>query len=101
MGETSAAEFKHWQMLISLFSHREKIYAELNPPTPKTDFCSTTQKDFCVEGFVPLKPDTTQVCNIIYFYFIDRNIQKGNFISKASYPFFLISLNALSNTASK
>ncbi|XP_042369547.1 sperm-associated antigen 8-like [Plectropomus leopardus] len=33
----------------------------MNPPTPKTDFCSTTQRDFCVEGFVPLTPETTQV----------------------------------------
>uniref|UniRef100_A0A3Q0STV0 Sperm associated antigen 8 n=1 Tax=Amphilophus citrinellus TaxID=61819 RepID=A0A3Q0STV0_AMPCI len=39
----------------------EKIRADLNPPTPKTDYCSTTRKDFCVEGFVPLKPETTQV----------------------------------------
>ncbi|XP_056288064.1 sperm associated antigen 8 [Pseudoliparis swirei] len=40
---------------------REKIHAELNPPSPETDFCSTTQKDFGVEGFVPLAPETTQV----------------------------------------
>uniref|UniRef100_A0A665XBX2 Sperm associated antigen 8 n=1 Tax=Echeneis naucrates TaxID=173247 RepID=A0A665XBX2_ECHNA len=31
----------------------DKINAELNPPTPKTDFCSTTQRDFSVKGFVP------------------------------------------------
>ncbi|XP_034403164.1 sperm-associated antigen 8 [Cyclopterus lumpus] len=40
---------------------REKVHAELNPPIPETDFCSTTQKDFCVEGFVPFTPETTQV----------------------------------------
>nr|XP_020470782.1 sperm-associated antigen 8 isoform X3 [Monopterus albus] len=47
---------KHITQMIS-----EQLHAELNPPTPKTDFCSTTQKDFCVEGFVPLTPKTTQV----------------------------------------
>nr|XP_020470781.1 sperm-associated antigen 8 isoform X2 [Monopterus albus] len=46
---------KHITQMIS-----EQLHAELNPPTPKTDFCSTTQKDFCVEGFVPLTPKTTQ-----------------------------------------
>ncbi|XP_029301065.1 sperm-associated antigen 8 [Cottoperca gobio] len=40
---------------------REEAHAKLNPTSPKTDFCSTTQKDFCVEGFVPLSPETTQV----------------------------------------
>ncbi|KAF3702293.1 Sperm-associated antigen 8 [Channa argus] len=47
---------KHIAQMIS-----EKIHAELNPPTPKTDFCTTTQKDFSVEGFVPHTPETTQV----------------------------------------
>ncbi|XP_030599240.1 sperm-associated antigen 8 [Archocentrus centrarchus] len=47
---------KHIAQMIS-----EKIRADLNSPTPKTDYCSTTRKDFCVEGFVPLKPETTQV----------------------------------------
>ncbi|TNN36684.1 Sperm-associated antigen 8 [Liparis tanakae] len=40
---------------------REKIHAELNPPSPGTDFCSTTQKDFGVEGFVPFDPETTRL----------------------------------------
>ncbi|XP_031711500.1 sperm-associated antigen 8 isoform X2 [Anarrhichthys ocellatus] len=42
---------------------REKVHAELNPTDPslETDYCSTTQKDFCVEGFVPHIPETTQV----------------------------------------
>ncbi|KAK5851710.1 hypothetical protein PBY51_023243 [Eleginops maclovinus] len=40
---------------------REKVTAERNRPSPKTDFCSTTQKDFCAQGFVPLTPETTQV----------------------------------------
>ncbi|XP_068430464.1 sperm-associated antigen 8 [Clinocottus analis] len=40
---------------------REKVQADLNPPSPETDYCSTTQKDFSVEGFVPLTPETTQV----------------------------------------
>ncbi|XP_033952201.1 sperm-associated antigen 8 [Pseudochaenichthys georgianus] len=40
---------------------REKVNAERNKPSPKTDFCSTTQRDFCVQGFVPLNPGTTQV----------------------------------------
>ncbi|XP_026153791.1 sperm-associated antigen 8 [Mastacembelus armatus] len=47
---------KHIAQMIS-----EKINAELSPPTLKTDFSSTTQKDFCVEGFVPLSHKTTQV----------------------------------------
>ncbi|XP_073333526.1 sperm-associated antigen 8 [Pagrus major] len=47
---------KHIAQMIS-----EKIQAEQKPPTPKTDFCSTTQKDFCAEGFVPHTPETTQV----------------------------------------
>lgn len=71
--ETCAAEFKHWQSLISLFFHRDKVQAELNPPTPTTDFGSTTQKDFCVEGFVPLTPKTTQVCNIVYINSTQKN----------------------------
>ncbi|XP_041816610.1 sperm associated antigen 8 [Chelmon rostratus] len=45
---------KHIVQMIS-----EKIH-EQKPSTPKTDFCSTTQKDFCVDGFVPLTPETTQ-----------------------------------------
>lgn len=55
--------FRHCQILrlISCCLHREKVHAELKPPSPKTDFCSTTQKDFCVEGFVHLTPQTTQV----------------------------------------
>ncbi|XP_068588550.1 sperm-associated antigen 8 [Cebidichthys violaceus] len=42
---------------------REKVQAELNPTelSLETDYCSTTQKDFGVEGFVPLIPETTQV----------------------------------------
>ncbi|XP_005921784.1 sperm associated antigen 8 isoform X1 [Haplochromis burtoni] len=47
---------KHTAQMIS-----EKIHADLNPLTPKTEYCSTTQKDFCVEGFVPHKPETTRV----------------------------------------
>ncbi|XP_006803544.1 sperm-associated antigen 8 isoform X1 [Neolamprologus brichardi] len=47
---------KHTAQMIS-----EKIYADLNPLTPKTEYCTTTQKDFCVEGFVPHKPETTRV----------------------------------------
>ncbi|XP_037607884.1 sperm associated antigen 8 [Sebastes umbrosus] len=39
----------------------EKVHAEMNPPIPKPDYRSTTHKDFCVEGFVPLTPETTQV----------------------------------------
>ncbi|XP_047200438.1 sperm associated antigen 8 isoform X2 [Hippoglossus stenolepis] len=47
---------KHLAQRIS-----EKIRAEQNPPTPKTDFCSTSQRDFSVTGFVPLSLETTQV----------------------------------------
>ncbi|XP_003440134.1 sperm-associated antigen 8 isoform X4 [Oreochromis niloticus] len=47
---------KHTAQMIS-----EKIRADLNPQTPKTEYCSTTQKDFCVEGFVPFKPETTRI----------------------------------------
>ncbi|XP_045923059.1 sperm associated antigen 8 isoform X1 [Micropterus dolomieu] len=46
---------KHIAQMIS-----EKIDAERSPPTPKTDFCSTTQRDYSVEGFVPLTPEITQ-----------------------------------------
>ncbi|XP_070707117.1 sperm-associated antigen 8 [Pempheris klunzingeri] len=47
---------KHFAQTIS-----EEIRAERNQPSPKTDFSSTTQRDFCVEGFVPLTPETAQV----------------------------------------
>ncbi|XP_062269550.1 sperm associated antigen 8 [Platichthys flesus] len=40
---------------------RERIQVEQNPPIPKTDFCSTSQREFKVEGFVPLSPESTQV----------------------------------------
>ncbi|XP_053266647.1 sperm associated antigen 8 [Pleuronectes platessa] len=40
---------------------RERIQAEQNPPIPKTDFCSTSQREFRAEGFVPLSPESTQV----------------------------------------
>ncbi|KAM8828876.1 sperm-associated antigen 8 isoform 2-T2 [Spinachia spinachia] len=40
---------------------RGEVQAELNTQSPEMDYCSTTQKDFCVEGFVPLTPETTQV----------------------------------------
>ncbi|XP_029921696.1 sperm-associated antigen 8 [Myripristis murdjan] len=40
---------------------REQVHAEFNPAPPKTDFCSTTRKDFTVEGFVPLTLETTNV----------------------------------------
>ncbi|XP_039470310.1 sperm associated antigen 8 isoform X1 [Oreochromis aureus] len=46
---------------LYLRKYFEKIRADLNPQTPKTEYCSTTQKDFCVEGFVPFKPETTRV----------------------------------------
>ncbi|XP_051907103.1 sperm associated antigen 8 [Hippocampus zosterae] len=32
---------------------RDKIHAERNPPLPQTEFATTTQRDFRVEGFVP------------------------------------------------
>ncbi|XP_061656041.1 sperm associated antigen 8 isoform X1 [Phyllopteryx taeniolatus] len=32
---------------------KDKIHAERNPPLPQTDFSTTTQRDFRVEGFVP------------------------------------------------
>ncbi|XP_038143552.1 sperm associated antigen 8 [Cyprinodon tularosa] len=35
---------------------REKFQAELTPPEPEVDYCSTTQRDFCVLGFVPSRP---------------------------------------------
>uniref|UniRef100_UPI0037E87279 sperm-associated antigen 8 n=1 Tax=Semicossyphus pulcher TaxID=241346 RepID=UPI0037E87279 len=47
---------KHIAMMIS-----EKVHAERKTTTPETDFSSTTQRDFSVEGFVPLSPETTQV----------------------------------------
>ncbi|XP_060917000.1 sperm associated antigen 8 [Labrus mixtus] len=46
---------KHIALMI-----REKIQAEQNSPPAESDFCSTTQRDFCVEGFVPLTPELTQ-----------------------------------------
>ncbi|XP_028274181.1 sperm-associated antigen 8 [Parambassis ranga] len=39
----------------------EKIKAERNPPTPETDYNTTTQTDFGIKGFVPLRPQTTQI----------------------------------------
>ncbi len=62
--------FQHCQILklLSCCFHREQICAERESPTPETDFCSTTHKDFCVEGFVPLTPETTQVSVCIYKY---------------------------------
>lgn len=36
-----------------LFFYSEKIKEEQNKPVPKTKFCSTTQRDFYVQGFVP------------------------------------------------
>ncbi|XP_029025817.1 sperm associated antigen 8 isoform X2 [Betta splendens] len=47
---------KHIAQMMS-----DKIHAEQNPPTPKTEFCSVTQKDYCAGGFVPVIPKTTQV----------------------------------------
>ncbi|CAJ1070831.1 sperm-associated antigen 8 [Xyrichtys novacula] len=46
---------KHIALVIS-----EEFHAEQIPPETKTDFCSTTKRDFCVEGFVPLTPESTQ-----------------------------------------
>ncbi|XP_030005761.1 sperm-associated antigen 8 [Sphaeramia orbicularis] len=40
---------------------REKITAEMNPPTPKTDFCSTTRTDFNADGFTTVPPEPSQV----------------------------------------
>ncbi|XP_074546911.1 sperm-associated antigen 8 [Halichoeres trimaculatus] len=45
---------KHIALMISEQFHAEKI-----PPKSKTDFCTTTQTDFCAEGFVPLTPEPT------------------------------------------
>ncbi|XP_069015441.1 sperm-associated antigen 8 isoform X1 [Embiotoca jacksoni] len=39
----------------------EKAHAERNPPTLQTEYSSTSHTDFCVKGFVPRKPETTQV----------------------------------------
>ncbi|CAG5867171.1 unnamed protein product [Menidia menidia] len=38
----------------------EKVRDELTLPTPKTDY-RTTQRDYCVEGFVPSRPQPTKV----------------------------------------
>ncbi|XP_024857843.1 sperm associated antigen 8 [Kryptolebias marmoratus] len=38
----------------------EEVRAQLNPPPPGTEFCSTTQKDFCVQGFVSRRPRATK-----------------------------------------
>uniref|UniRef100_A0A3Q2XED9 Sperm associated antigen 8 n=1 Tax=Hippocampus comes TaxID=109280 RepID=A0A3Q2XED9_HIPCM len=40
-------------LLDDVFFCRDKIHAERNPPLPQTDFATTTQRDFRVEGFVP------------------------------------------------
>ncbi|XP_047227986.1 sperm associated antigen 8 [Girardinichthys multiradiatus] len=40
---------------------REKIHNEQSPPPPEADYSSTTQKDFCVPGFVPSRPKSTRV----------------------------------------
>ncbi|XP_041667648.1 sperm associated antigen 8 [Cheilinus undulatus] len=46
---------KHIALMIS-----EKFRAEKNLPQPKTDFSSTTQRDFCADGFVPPTPEPTE-----------------------------------------
>ncbi|MEQ2253991.1 hypothetical protein ILYODFUR_038279 [Ilyodon furcidens] len=51
----------HCDLLTSCF-HREKIHTEQSPPPPEADYSSTTQKDFCVPGFVPSRPKSTRVC---------------------------------------
>lgn len=53
--------FEHYHIVTCACFHRDEVQAELNTPSPEMDYCSTTQKDFCVEGFVPLTPETTQV----------------------------------------
>lgn len=52
--------------LIPSCFRSEEIQTEQKPPTPKIDFCSTTQRDFCVKGFVPFTPGTTQAIVCIY-----------------------------------
>ncbi|XP_072228400.1 sperm-associated antigen 8 [Leuresthes tenuis] len=47
---------RHIAQIIS-----EKVSNDLQPLTPRTDYSSTTQRDFCVEGFVPCRPQTTKV----------------------------------------
>ncbi|KAM3599190.1 uncharacterized protein V6R79_001487 [Siganus canaliculatus] len=39
----------------------KKIEEERKIPTPETDYCSTTRRDFCVEGFMPCTPETSQL----------------------------------------
>ncbi|XP_061589185.1 sperm associated antigen 8 [Cololabis saira] len=46
---------KHFSQMM-----REKLNAELNQPISKTDYQSTTQRDFCMQGFVPCRPPATQ-----------------------------------------
>ncbi|XP_041826138.1 sperm associated antigen 8 isoform X2 [Melanotaenia boesemani] len=38
----------------------ERVHAERNQPTPKPDYVTTTQRDFCVQGFIPHRPETTE-----------------------------------------
>ncbi|XP_076016128.1 sperm-associated antigen 8 [Genypterus blacodes] len=40
---------------------RQQEQARSEAPPPLTDFCSTTQRDFSVQGFVPVTPQVTQV----------------------------------------
>uniref|UniRef100_A0A8C7ZYA2 Uncharacterized protein n=1 Tax=Oryzias sinensis TaxID=183150 RepID=A0A8C7ZYA2_9TELE len=38
------------------------MQAEMNTPTPETQFCSTTHRDFCIPGYEPSRPKAAQVC---------------------------------------
>uniref|UniRef100_A0A3P9IEZ6 Sperm associated antigen 8 n=1 Tax=Oryzias latipes TaxID=8090 RepID=A0A3P9IEZ6_ORYLA len=40
---------------------REEMQAEMNTPTPETQFCSTTHRDFCIPGYEPSRPKAAQI----------------------------------------
>ncbi|KAM4720317.1 sperm-associated antigen 8 [Anableps anableps] len=46
---------KHFCQMI-----QEKIQAEMSSPASEADYKSTSQRDFCVPGFVPSRPKPTQ-----------------------------------------
>nr|XP_046231982.1 sperm associated antigen 8 [Scatophagus argus] len=87
---------KHLTQMIS-----EKIAAERRPLTPKTDYSSTTQRDFCVEGFVSVTPETTQAHDyktdqaITFWSENCQHIQGVSAIQTLKAPFFMKSMSHL------
>lgn len=50
-----------WKLIALLLYYSKKIQAGHKPTPHNIEYCSTTHRDFCVEGFVPIIPKPTQV----------------------------------------